>query len=311
MDLDLTCVASLLVLYDEQHHGRAATRLKLTPSALTKRIQRLERQVGVPLVARDTAGAAEPTAAGYRFRSAAAQLLRNASAAREAALAPPARGRHVVVLAVPAGLAYLRKMLPRVMTEVRENWPETRLVCRQLPFPEMISSLLGGEVDVVWSAAPVRHPGVASIPLNTTITRVGVVSARHELAGAREVDVTEFAGFPMLYNPTAPDEWMSVFYLGDVRPRTDAHLVAVGVDDPAGVYREAMRGSAVTVGDAVFTDLVGPGVHALTLTGLPPVCVHAAYLRREHRGTVHSLVGALATETARSLSPAPESGFTT
>jgi DNA-binding transcriptional LysR family regulator len=47
MDLDLSCVASFLVLLDERHYGRAAAKLNLTSSALSKRIQRLERQVGV------------------------------------------------------------------------------------------------------------------------------------------------------------------------------------------------------------------------------------------------------------------------
>ena len=60
MDLDLTCVHSWLVLVQEQHFGRAAPRLNLTPSALTKRIQRLERQVGVPLVVRNPGAASSP-----------------------------------------------------------------------------------------------------------------------------------------------------------------------------------------------------------------------------------------------------------
>ncbi|MFC7648577.1 LysR family transcriptional regulator [Streptosporangium lutulentum] len=56
MDLDLGLVADFLVLVKERHYGRAAGRLHLTSSALTKRIHRLERQLGVALVERSPAG---------------------------------------------------------------------------------------------------------------------------------------------------------------------------------------------------------------------------------------------------------------
>ncbi len=229
VDLDLTCIASLLVLYDEQHYGPAAVRLKLTTSALTKRIQRLERQVGVDLVTRGSQGAVEPTAAGHRFRSVAAQLLRDAEAARGAALAAPVRGRHVMVLGIPGGPQdYLREILPVVMTEVRANWPGTRLVCRPVPFSALTSCLLGDEVDVLWTAAPVHHRAVMSRPLRFTAARIGLVGAHHELAQTDAVDATDFAALPMLYNPTVPDEYMSMFYLGDIRPRMEAQLVRGG-----------------------------------------------------------------------------------
>lgn len=52
-DLDLSSVASFLVLAEEEHYARAAQRLHLTPSALTKRMQRLERQIGAVLLVRD------------------------------------------------------------------------------------------------------------------------------------------------------------------------------------------------------------------------------------------------------------------
>ncbi|MEV6865215.1 LysR family transcriptional regulator, partial [Streptosporangium subroseum] len=74
MDLDLGLVADFLVLVKEGHYGRAAVRLHLTSSALTKRIQRLERQLGVVLVERGPAGVFAVTSAGRRFAIAAEPL---------------------------------------------------------------------------------------------------------------------------------------------------------------------------------------------------------------------------------------------
>jgi hypothetical protein len=43
MELDLAGIVSFLALVDERHFGRAASKMNMTSSALTKRIQRLER----------------------------------------------------------------------------------------------------------------------------------------------------------------------------------------------------------------------------------------------------------------------------
>jgi DNA-binding transcriptional LysR family regulator len=80
VELDLGCVSDFLVLLEVGHYGRAAQRLHLSGSALSKRVQRLERQVGVPLLVRGPMGTLGPTAAGVRFAAAAAPVL---AAARE------------------------------------------------------------------------------------------------------------------------------------------------------------------------------------------------------------------------------------
>ncbi|MGI9085430.1 MAG: helix-turn-helix domain-containing protein, partial [Aeromicrobium sp.] len=54
MHLDLTAVQSFIAVADCRHFGRAAERLGISVSALTKRIQRLESSVGVPLIERDS-----------------------------------------------------------------------------------------------------------------------------------------------------------------------------------------------------------------------------------------------------------------
>jgi hypothetical protein len=88
MDLDLMNVHSFVVLIEERHFGRAARRLYVTPSALTKRVQRLERQVGMLLVDRTSGGIAKITPAGERLAQHAPDLLAAAAAAIDAAKQP-------------------------------------------------------------------------------------------------------------------------------------------------------------------------------------------------------------------------------
>ncbi|MEJ7833534.1 MAG: LysR family transcriptional regulator [Nocardioides sp.] len=67
MHLDLTAVQSFIAVADRRHFGRAAERLEISVSALTKRIQRLESSLGVPLIERDSGGFTGLTPAGRRF----------------------------------------------------------------------------------------------------------------------------------------------------------------------------------------------------------------------------------------------------
>ncbi|MFC7641645.1 LysR family transcriptional regulator [Streptosporangium lutulentum] len=164
MDLDLGLVASFLVLAQEEHYGRAAGRLHLTSSALTKRIQRLERQLGVTLVERDPANVFALTSAGRRFAIAAGPLIAHANAARDSARATPAR--YTLRIGVPASVGGLLRQfdLTRIAREVRLNFPEIRLVSRDVPFPALTHCLPEHRVDILWTTAPVRHPAVDSFP---------------------------------------------------------------------------------------------------------------------------------------------------
>lgn len=296
MDLELTCVASFLTLVREGRYDSAAARLNLTPSALTKRLARLERQVGAKLVTRDDQGRTRLTAAGRRFREPASQLLATAEAARRAAHGNQDHDRRTLVLGLPAGpTAFIRPVLTRVMDKVRADWPGIKLVCRPIPFPRLTACLLDEEVDLLWTSSPVRHNAIDSAPLPLTVPRVGLVPLTHELVGARNIPAAEFAALSMLYNPAIPDEWMSVFYLGDIRPRSEAKLVPATPTEMLGVGIETTRRGVVTVAPAMFGDVAPQQLHPVTLTGAAPITFHVAYRAHDRRGTVRSLVTALRT----------------
>jgi DNA-binding transcriptional LysR family regulator len=283
MDLDLGLVASFLVLLDEKHYGRAAVRLHVTSPALTKRIQRFERR---------PRGALTPTPAGQRFATAAVPLLTQARAAREIARVAP--DRFTLRIGIPAGSGdFLRGVnLAGIARTVRGNFPEVRLVCLDVPFSALKSCLPERGVDVLWTSAPVRHPDVDSFPLAVTSARIGVVSARHAFADAPAVSVEDFCALPMLYNPSLPDEWMSPFWLGDIRPRREALLVPVDATNQAGVMRHALDVSAVTTNLEVTAGLLGPHLRAVPLVGAAPVAFQAARRRTDRRGAVAALLEA-------------------
>lgn len=90
MDLDLAQVRAFVAVVDHGHFGRAAQTLALSQQALSKRVARLEAQLGT-LLDRQQGGVAL-TVAGQRFLPAARQLLETADHAvadvRDAPVAP-------------------------------------------------------------------------------------------------------------------------------------------------------------------------------------------------------------------------------
>jgi DNA-binding transcriptional LysR family regulator len=212
MELDLLLASSFVILAEEKHFGHAASRLHLTSSALTKRIQRLERQVGAALVERGPAGIYQITPAGRRFADAAPALLAHAAAVQSGVR--DHTQRYTVRIGFPAGsLAGLSRHIPfpAIARQVRLDYPEARFVCREIAFGELDECLPDGRVDVLWTSAPVHRSRVDSFPLMAGSSLIGVVAAHHRLAEAGCMQVSDFCTEPMLYNPTAPEEWMRPF----------------------------------------------------------------------------------------------------
>lgn len=292
MELDLGLASSFLVLAEEGHYGRAAAKLHLTSPALTKRIQRLERQLGVVLLQRGSTGILRVTAAGLRFAEATGPLLAHAEAARQAARKGPSR--YTVRIGVPAGgrpcMAGIG--LAKIAHDLHYSYPEAHFTCREIPFTELDSCLDDKTVDVLWTNTPVPNATVDSHLLSVDTALVGVVGARHRWADAGSVDVGVFCDEPMLFNPAVSEEWMSPFWLADIRPRRDARLVETPASDHEHVLLGVVGGETVMTTVAAGGAEIGPGLRAVTLVGAARMGFYAALRRADRRGAVLGLVEA-------------------
>jgi DNA-binding transcriptional LysR family regulator len=298
MELDLGLVASFLILLDERHYGRAASRLHMTSSALTKRIQRLELQLGVTLIERGCGGVLGVTAAGRRFATVAVPLLAQADAARETAKHEPARYTLRVGIPALAGQFLEHIDMAGIARDIRCSFPEARLIRLDVPFPAITSCLPEGQVDLLWTIAPVKHPAVDSVPLHVTSERIGVVGANHPLADADTVHVNDFSAEPMLHNPAVPEEWMRPFWLGDVRTRRDACLIETDARDQITAMRHTADAQAVMITLEPAARLLRPHLRPVILTGAAPRVFLIARRGNDRRQAVHALL-----EAFQALSP--------
>ena len=305
IDLDLDLAASFLALVDEWHYGRAAQALYVSTSALTKRIQRLERQLGVTLVQRRSESAFGLTPAGLKFASAARPLLAQARAAAQTARAEPSR--NTLRIGVPAGTGRSMPLVGMLSVErrLRHAFPPVRIAFVEYPFQLVSRVLPDRQVDVLFTVAPVRHRDVESFPLPITSARIGAVSAHHPLADAHEVDAAEFCEHTLLYNPDVPGEWMRPFWLADIRPRHEARLVATHASHNDRVLHDTQAGAVAIVTLDVERPFLGPGLQAVNLVGAPPVTFYAARRRDDRRDVVHTYVELLRALSPRRLARSP------
>lgn len=302
MHVDLDLLETFVVLVQHRHYGRTAAIRHLTPPTVSKQIQRLERQVGARLLERGPSGVLALTQAGVRLAAHAAALLD-----RERALQRATRGEVTsVVLGSPAdgeGGASVADVtvLQRIL---RRRLPEVALVCQGTPLPMITTWLLEGRVDVQLTAGVVPLASVCSIPL-AAVPRVAVVSAHSPLGDAASVHVNDLVQLPMLYDPGLPDEFMRPFWLGDLRPASEAHLTSIVARDSRTVLEQVVRATGVSVVLEAQKDTVPDGVRVLSLLGAAPVLIYAATRANDRRLATHALVEALCQVLAH-----PEDGST-
>lgn len=163
----------------------AARGLGITQSALTRQLQKLERQLGVALFVRDMRGV-RPTPYGDallpRARTVEAQLRQAVEAIDQ--LRGTREGHVTVALSHLATLV----LLPEVMRRFRARWPAVQVRITAPPFPDRMAGLREGAPD--FAVAP-RPAGplpreFATVPLGTS-TVVAIARADHPLARARSL----------------------------------------------------------------------------------------------------------------------------
>ncbi len=302
MHVDLQCAESFVVLSEEMHYGRAAARLFVTSPALSRRILRLERQLSATLLVRGPTGVLVLTSAGVQALRNFELLLAREADLREAARHP----RTTLVLGVPNdgrdGHAFVKQALA-LQHLLQDEDPGARVVVQRVPLPLMTPWLLDGRVDVQLNAGAVRAPLVRSTPL-VAVARVLAVHANSPYADADHLQQSDVLEVPLLYDPNLSHEFMAPFWLGDLRPLSQAHLISIVARDSLTVYEHVARGQGATILLAAQRDEVPADVRVLPLPDVPPLMVHAITRADDRRSLVRSLVRALATVTPLGLESA-------
>jgi DNA-binding transcriptional LysR family regulator len=256
-----------LALSEELHFGRAAARLFMTQSALSRQIQDLERRLGVLLFARDSRT--------VRLTDAGSALTMEARATVEAmGLLRVRAGQwartltgHVVVgtIGAEAAMPYTSAILERLGV----LHPGITVEVRSLNFTEHLAQLLSGDIDVAFLRPPVP-PAIELLELATE-PRVACLAAGDPLADRSEICLADLADRVFVdVPPEVPRVWWDFWA---VDPRPDGTRVRYGpvVSDMEGLLLSVARGEAMCFLPAAARDFFPrPGVRYVDVVDLSP-----------------------------------------
>ena len=197
MDLDLAQVRAFVAVVDEAHFGRAAEALSVSQQAVSKRVARLEAELGARLLTRNANGVAL-TAAGRRFLEPARRALAAGDLAAAAARLEERPLRVDVWGHLFAPMRTVQQALQYAPDLNVELGPGRDL-------PAVISALSRREIDAGFGRV---HPaGALDDGLAHRLVRLepvdAVLGAGHALANRDELTPADLRGSTLLFPAAA------------------------------------------------------------------------------------------------------------
>ncbi|OXM46898.1 LysR family transcriptional regulator [Amycolatopsis alba] len=235
-------LVSFVAVAEELHYGRAAERLSMTQPPLSRRIQLLERELGVELFDR-THRTVRLTPAGRVFLVEARKILRSS---QEATLyVRRARKGEVGVVTVGFTATAAYSYLERVLAAANAEAPGVDLVLREMVTSAQVEELLAGGVDLGMVRPPVTGGDIVTLPLWREPLLAALPSAHPLARRKKNPDVRDFDGEPfIMYSPSEcryfHDVLVAVFRTARVLPEytqyaSQAHTVLALVKAELGV----------------------------------------------------------------------------
>ncbi|PWR09008.1 LysR family transcriptional regulator [Micromonospora acroterricola] len=216
MDLDLRKLRYFAAVADKLHFGRAADELHIAQPVLSRQIRALEKELGTPLLTRDSHGVAL-TDAGRQLLTDAGPLLASAHALRRR-VTVAAQGSRRLMVGFRAGIA----VTPAVRQFAIQH-PDVPVDLRRIEGDDQAAMLLDGRIDVGYVRLPIDEAGLRVTPLYTE-PRVAVLPAGHRFAGKEQITEADLVGEPLLWHADTSTQPTK-------RPHPDAGYRVRGVDE--------------------------------------------------------------------------------
>jgi LysR family positive regulator for ilvC len=164
--MDIQSLETFIKTAELLHFGRASRACNLSPSALTRTIQRLEEEIGKPLFLRDNRSVAL-TEVGYQLLDYARNAVQEWQHFQESMNAHEAQVTGT--LSVYASITAVYSLLPDLLEAYRSAYPNVQLALRTGAAERAIEQLMSGEIDLAVAALPdTKQVQVEFMPLAET-----------------------------------------------------------------------------------------------------------------------------------------------
>ena len=193
--MNLAQLKALCAVVEEKSFTRAAKVLGLSQPTITAQVQALEAHYGVPLLKRSPR-AAVPTQAGEAVYRYAQKMLRlhEESVEEVAALQERVKGEARVGASTIPG-SYI---LPPILAQFRERYPELRLTLLLGDSEEIMDRVLSGKVEIGVVGERPSHPSLEFRRWARDEIYL-VVPMGHPLSERRSVELEELLSYPLIW----------------------------------------------------------------------------------------------------------------
>ena len=218
--MELRYLHAFLAVAEELHFGRAALRLCIAQPALSRQIQQLERELGVPLFEREH-HRVSMTQAGRVFleevRPALAQLDRAARAAQE--VGQGQRGQ----LKVGFTASTMYSLLPQIIRVFQERYPQAEVTFTEVYSGKQSEQLHAKSIDVGF-ALFAENEETLCVETLWKEPLIAVLPRNHPLAAHPDLSLSALSGepfvlFPRLLGPRLYDRILHFCRQAGFQPR--------------------------------------------------------------------------------------------
>jgi DNA-binding transcriptional LysR family regulator len=207
--LDLRLVEYFVAVADELHFGRAAQRLHIAQPSLSQQIRRLEAQLGVTLLDRNSRNV-RLTAAGTALLREGRRTLRQAQRAIEVTRGA-GRPRLTVAFYASAG----SELLPQILRAFGERLPAVDVSLRELLLGDL-DAVLEASVDVAFTRLLPEQTELEVVVLAEE-ARLVALPAAHPLAGRSTLTFADLHEEVFITNPAVPADGAPPRWLAEQR----------------------------------------------------------------------------------------------
>ncbi|WP_244647625.1 LysR substrate-binding domain-containing protein [Sphingomonas sp. CFBP 13728] len=194
MMFELSQLRCFVAAAEELHFGRAAQRLNMTQSPLSRQIQLLERILDVTLLER-TSRQVSLTPAGRVFLIEARRIVRLSESAALSArrVAKGDAGRVAIGFTAVSGY----NLVPQIVAQARASLPNIDLELREMVTTDQVDALLTGLIDIGFVRPPLdRHE------FNTVCVQVEPLVVALPAGDSRQakavLELSDFDGLPLI-----------------------------------------------------------------------------------------------------------------
>jgi len=200
-----------LVALEEGSLNRAASRLRMSQSALSRQVQALEHEIGGPLLERTTSGV-RPTDVGHALASSLPRVLADFDAALAEARRLARGQRDLIRVGYLGSVGQI--LLDPALASLRKSHPGVKVKLLDLTPGEQIDGLRKGELDLAITG---QEGGFAASEFYTrklaTLRVVAALPDDHPLAGKRRIRLKDLRGEGFLSAPEhdvpGRDRWVT------------------------------------------------------------------------------------------------------